>query len=122
ALAVHRRRQFRGDGSLEAWLWRIVVHCARDAAAALARSRSTRADGLEPVERVDDRSSGRLGDVQALVGQLPERQRLALFLHYYADLDYTTIAETLGVSSGTVGATLNQARESLRRSLAEVAS
>jgi RNA polymerase sigma factor (sigma-70 family) len=121
ALAVHRRGQFRGKGSLEAWIWRIVVHRARDVAATLARSRTFAADGVAPVEPADDRSSGRVGDVQVLLRELPERQLLALFLHYYADLDYATIAETLGVSPGTVGATLNQARQSLRRSLAEVA-
>jgi DNA-directed RNA polymerase specialized sigma24 family protein len=33
--------------------------------------------------------------VRAAVEQLPERQRLVLFLRYYADLDYRSIAETL---------------------------
>ena len=54
------------------------------------------------------------------IGRLPERQREALFLRYYADLDYVTIADALGISSGTVGATLSQARESLRKVLEEV--
>jgi DNA-directed RNA polymerase specialized sigma24 family protein len=40
-----------------------------------------------------------------------------LFLHYYADLDYATIAEALGISPGTVGATLSTARGALRRAL-----
>src|SRR6266513_2447953 len=30
ARAVHRRAQFRREGSLEGWIWRIVVTCARD--------------------------------------------------------------------------------------------
>jgi RNA polymerase sigma factor (sigma-70 family) len=54
------------------------------------------------------------------VARLPERQRLALFLRYYADLDYESIAAALEVSSGTVGATLNAAHSSLRRLLQEV--
>jgi RNA polymerase sigma factor (sigma-70 family) len=29
--AVRKRRTFRGDGSLEAWVWRIVLNKARDA-------------------------------------------------------------------------------------------
>jgi len=45
-----------------------------------------------------------------------------LFLAYYAELDYATIAETLGISTGTVGATLNQARTALRRQIEEVAT
>jgi 23S rRNA G2069 N7-methylase RlmK/C1962 C5-methylase RlmI len=48
---------------------------------------------------------------------LTDRQREVLFLHYYADLDYTTIAEALGISTGTVGATLSTARRLLRRAV-----
>jgi RNA polymerase sigma factor (sigma-70 family) len=51
---------------------------------------------------------------------LPERQRLALFLRYYADLDYRTIADTLGIRPGTVAATLNAAHATLRSTLSEV--
>lgn len=32
--AVRERRSFRGDGPLEAWVWRIVVNEARRAASA----------------------------------------------------------------------------------------
>ena len=46
-----------------------------------------------------------------------ERQREVLFLRYYADLDYATIAAALGISAGTVGATLSTARGVLRRAL-----
>jgi DNA-directed RNA polymerase specialized sigma24 family protein len=38
-----------------------------------------------------------------------------LFLRYYADLEYATIAEALEISGGTVGATLTQARDNLRQ-------
>ncbi len=59
------------------------------------------------------------GDLRALVASLPERQRQALFLRYYADLDYQSIAEALGIKPGTVAASLHGARESLRRRLEE---
>ena len=49
---------------------------------------------------------------------LTDRQREVLFLHYYADLDYATIAKALGISPGTVGATLSTARRVLRQALA----
>ena len=32
ARALRDRRRFRGEGTLEAWLWRIVVNVARDVA------------------------------------------------------------------------------------------
>jgi RNA polymerase sigma factor (sigma-70 family) len=47
------------------------------------------------------------------MSMLSERQRLVVFLRYYADLDYATIAEALSISSGTVGATLTTARAAL---------
>jgi RNA polymerase sigma factor (sigma-70 family) len=49
--------------------------------------------------------------------RLTERQRLVLFLRYYGDLDYTAIAYALGITSGTVGATLTAARSALAREL-----
>lgn len=52
--------------------------------------------------------------LRVLMGRLPERQRLVLFLRYYADLDYKAIAAALDISPGTVGATLNAAHASLR--------
>jgi RNA polymerase sigma factor (sigma-70 family) len=58
--------------------------------------------------------------VRAAVAALPERQRFALFLRYYADLDYRSIAEALGVKPGTVAAHLNAAHQTLRSRLEEV--
>jgi len=120
ALAVHRRAQFRREGALEAWLWRIVVRTSRDVAAKTWTNRMVAAD--ERIESADEPTDVRDDDVHTLVRQLPEGQRLALFLHYYADLDYGTIADALEIKDGTVGALLNQARESLRQSMAEVTS
>ena len=109
--AVRSRRSYRGDGPLEAWLWRMVVNAAKK-----------RAGSVEPHltgEPAAAHENG-LGDpVRSLVASLPERQRLTLFLRYYADLDYEAIASTMGVSPGTVGATLNAAHTALRRSLKE---
>jgi RNA polymerase sigma-70 factor (ECF subfamily) len=122
ALAVYRRDDFRGDGSLDGWVWRIVVHRSRDIARSAAGrlttpiEYSTRALAAEPV------SSGSESAVQRLVAELPERQRLVLFLHYYADLGYGAIAEALEVSPGTVGATLLQARDRLRQLMTGVSS
>ena len=57
--------------------------------------------------------------MRAAVAALPERQRLALFLRYYADLDYAGIAEALGISRGTVSATLHAAHTTLQTQLSE---
>ena len=64
----------------------------------------------------------RRAEVRAAVRRLPERQRLALFLRYYVDLDDASIATVLGVRRGTVSATLSQAHGALRRMLDEEVS
>jgi RNA polymerase sigma factor (sigma-70 family) len=50
----------------------------------------------------------------------PERQRLVVFLRYWADLDYRSIARALEIEVGTVSATLSSAHQTLRRALQEV--
>ncbi len=114
ASAIRGRSGFRGEGSLESWVWSCVVNAAR-------KGRSSRV--ADAPDSADLAVNGRGEDaeaVRAVVAALPERQRLVLFLRYYADLDYRSIAGALGVSSGTVGAALNAAHTTLRRSLQEV--
>lgn len=50
--------------------------------------------------------------------RLPERQRLAVMLRYYEDMSEREIAETLGVSVGTVKSTVSRAMTRLREFLA----
>lgn len=111
ATAVRKRRSFRGDGPLEAWVWRIVLNAARSD----ARRSTPSFDHVEPFA-----SNGHAeedAELRIALARLPERQRTAVFLRYYADLDYAAIAESLGVSTGTVAATLNAAHTSLRSRL-----
>jgi RNA polymerase sigma factor (sigma-70 family) len=111
--AVRNRRSFRGEGTLEAWVWRMVVNAAR-------QRRRELVERVEAAE-VADMSRNGFGDpVRAAAAALPERQRLVLFLRYYADLDYAAIAAALDITEGTVGATLNAAHAALRNSLEEV--
>ena len=118
--ALRHRHGFDERGSIDAWLWRIVVNEARrrrsiERAAPLSSLPLLDGAGV-PATANGHRESGA---VEAIVAALPERQRLALFLRYYADLDYQSIASTLGVAPGTVGATLNAAHAALRNSLKE---
>ena len=109
--AVRKRRSYRGDGPLEAWLWRLVVNAAKKRASVWPTGK---------LEELGVEQENGFGDpVRALIASLPERQRLTLFLRYYADLDYESIASTLGIASGTVGATLNAAHAALRSTLEE---
>lgn len=114
AAAVRTRSRWRAEGPLEAWIWRVVVNRARD-----ERRSSSRAALVDEQPPVSSNGRGEGEDVRAALQGLAERQRLVLFLRYYADLDYRTIAHTLKVEEGTVGALLHAGRERLRVTLQE---
>ena len=116
--AIRGRQRYRGEGPLEAWLWRVVVTSALKAHRASRKTWSTQAPVKE--RSSDDLSYPELNHVRVAVTLLPERQRLVLFLRYYADLDYRTIADALKVQTGTVAAALNAAHQTLRRQIEEV--
>ena len=117
--AIRHRRGFRAESSLDGWLWRIVLNEARKRRAAASRVVATDPSALRE-QAGRENGHGDSARVAELVATLPERQRLALFLRYYADLDYRAIAEALDVAPGTVGATLNAAQSNLRARLEEV--
>ena len=116
ARAIDQLPEFRGECPLEAWVWRIVVNTAKTASTRATRQEPDPAVGPEDAPTNGDRPS----EVALWVRTLPERQRLAVFLRYWADLDYRAIAEVLEVEVGTVSATLSAAHQSLRRSVQEV--
>ena len=113
ATAVRKRGSFRGEGPLEAWVWRIVLNAARS-------------DLRRSIPAVDCEQSATNGhperdaELRLALARLPERQRTAVFLRYYADLDYVAIGQALGIRPGTVAATLNAAHTALRSRLEEV--
>lgn len=114
ATAIRKRRRYRGDGPLEAWVWRIVVNAARDARR--RRPKPVLTAVMDGTPDVLPRSP------ELPLEVLTPRQREVLFLHYYADLGYAEIASALGISAGTVGATLTAARERLRAGLLQEAT
>jgi RNA polymerase sigma-70 factor (ECF subfamily) len=108
ARALRSSRQYSGRGSLEGWVWRIVLRTALEQ--------------RKPHERQEvslDEIDATLVDperdltLSAAVRTLPPRRRLIVFLRYFADLPYQAIAEALDVDAGTVAATLAQARQEL---------
>jgi RNA polymerase sigma-70 factor (ECF subfamily) len=106
ARAPRARRSYRGEGTLEAWVWRIAI---RLAVKAKADRRLMPLDGLEleaPTAHAND-------ELRAAVRELPPKRRLVVFLHYFADLPYAQIAAVCEISEGTVAATLSQARAGL---------
>ena len=113
AVALARRRQYRGEGSLEGWVWKIAL---RLAARRRKASETPLADALDPALPNQEGDPALAGALR----RLPPRRRLFVFLRYFADLSYDEIAEACDVSRGTVAATLAQARDELEAELREM--
>jgi RNA polymerase sigma factor (sigma-70 family) len=100
-------------GAAGTWLLAIVAGCAR-------RSR-TRAPREDPVEPPPDAAATpdpyRDVDLERSLRRLPPRERLAVALYYFLDLDTAETAAVMGCSTGTVKATLHHARARLRAHL-----
>jgi len=77
ATALRKRHSFRGEGPLEAWVWRIVLNAAR-----MDVRRSIPAIGDD--EPAANGYPERDAELRVALARRPVRQRTAVFLGYYA--------------------------------------
>jgi RNA polymerase sigma-70 factor, ECF subfamily len=110
AQALRDQDGFRGEGSLEGWVWRIAFRVA-------IGSKGSGEFAVEQVPEVAFVDASSDPTLAAAVRQLPPQRRLAVFLRYFADLSYAEIGEVLGIAEGTVAATLSQAHRQLGAAL-----
>jgi RNA polymerase sigma-70 factor (ECF subfamily) len=113
ARAYAARHRWRGDSSLETWVWRIGL---RTALGFRGELESARLNGSFDLLLIEPMRDPLLADA---LRALPPKRRLVVFLRYFADLPYTEIARICGTSEGTIAATLAQAREALHDALVE---
>jgi RNA polymerase sigma-70 factor (ECF subfamily) len=111
--ALRHSSQWKGAGSLEGWIWRCVLNRAR-------KARPTPTASLAEQMETNGRLQEPDAQLRTHLAALPERQRLVIFLRYFADLEYREIATVLDIEVGTVGATLSAAHAALRTALEEV--
>jgi RNA polymerase sigma-70 factor (ECF subfamily) len=90
-----------------AWIWRVAF---RVAAGELKRRR--RLDHRLP--EVGDPGEQRANELLSLLRRLPEKQRAAIVLHYYADRPVRDVAAALGVTQATARVHLHRARRRLQ--------
>ncbi|HEY2977306.1 MAG TPA: sigma-70 family RNA polymerase sigma factor [Burkholderiaceae bacterium] len=113
---------------LRAWLLRIAANEALNELRTRRRHAAATFGGaqaeveLEQISGAPDPSEivsrhERSEFIRAAVSRLPEPQRVAVVLRYFADLAYADIAELTQQSVNNVGVTLLRARERLRRDL-----
>lgn len=110
ARALRARAQYSRRGSLEGWVWRIVLRTALEQR---RPGEEISLDDVDPQFVEPERDFA----LTAAVQSLPSQRRLVVFLRYFADLPYRTIADALEIDEGTVAATLAQARQTLAATL-----
>ena len=106
ARALRSQGDFRGEGSLQAWVWKIALRVALERR---RQGRENRLELLDPQLIETERDH----ELSEALRRLSPRKRLVVFLRYFADLSYAEISEVAGISEGTVAATLSQARAAL---------
>jgi RNA polymerase sigma-70 factor (ECF subfamily) len=134
-LRVYRSRAtYEPTAKFTTWLFRIATHLA------LNHLRDGRHERLE--ERLDDDSAefplrqvsdgrpsveqrmvyeAKLDEVRRAVAGLPSKQRAAVLMHKYQEMEYSQIAKVLNCSESAIKSLLFRAYETLRARLAHMA-
>ncbi len=107
---------FRGDSALGTWIHRVAVNEALQHIRRKKRYQKITENLAEDPRRSESvtEDPALSIDVEAALRQLPERMRRMVRLRYEQGMDYSEIAEELGVRQGTVASGLNRARKQLR--------
>jgi len=112
--AVGRFRHLRQSEAFEAYLRRAVVN----ACTSHFRHRTVEASYVRREGRVagtvDEPDQGRRDELRGALRALPERQRAAVVLRYYADLSEEQTGEALRCSPAAVRSMVARAMETLR--------
>lgn len=138
-LRVYRSREsYEPTAKFTTWLFRIATHLAlnslRDgryekALQRLDAPRPAEKDGELPAREVSDKAPSmeqrmvyetRLQEVRDAIGLLPEKQRAAVLMHKYQEMEYSQIASVLECSESAVKSLLFRAYETLRARLAHM--
>jgi RNA polymerase sigma-70 factor (ECF subfamily) len=134
-LRVYRSRaSYEPTAKFTTWLFRIATHLAlnwiRDAKNE-KNQQSLDEDSQEGISRqVSDRQptieqkmirQAKLKEVRAAIETLPAKQRAAVLMHKYEEMEYSQIAKVLQCSESAVKSLLFRAYETLRLRLANMA-
>ena len=133
-LRVYRSRQnYAASAKFTTWLYRIATNLA------VNHARDTKYERPENTVNIDEPDSDtgmtvdvadsglnaeqkilrreRLAAIREQVEALPERQRMAVLMHKYQNMDYKQIAEVLKLSESATKSLLFRAYETLRETL-----
>jgi RNA polymerase sigma-70 factor (ECF subfamily) len=137
-LRVYRSREsYRAEAKFSTWLYRIATNLAVNHARDTKYERTAQTveldaadseSGVTPEVADDDLNveqtmlrEERMAAIRAQVAALPERQRMAVLMHKYQEMDYRQIGEVLKLSESATKSLLFRAYQTLRDRLKEFA-
>jgi RNA polymerase sigma-70 factor (ECF subfamily) len=135
-LRVYRSREsYRAEAKFSTWLYRIATNLAVNHARDTKYERTAQTVELDAPdaesgsmpEVADDNPNieqrmlreERMAAIRAQVAALPERQRMAVLMHKYQEMDYRQIGEVLKLSESATKSLLFRAYQTLRERLKE---
>jgi len=133
-LRVYRSREsYRAEAKFSTWLYRIATNLAVNHARDTKYERTAQTveldapdaeSGTTPEVADDDPNieqrlmrEERMAAIRAQVAALPERQRMAVLMHKYQEMDYRQIGEVLKLSESATKSLLFRAYQTLRERL-----
>ncbi len=134
-LRVYRSRAtYEPTAKFTTWLFRITTHLALNWIRDQKNERrqhsldSEAPEGTAPLQVADvgpnvEQSmvrTARLEEIRRAITSLPDKQRAAVMMHKYEEMDYSQIAAVLQCSESAVKSLLFRAYESLRAKLAHM--
>jgi RNA polymerase sigma-70 factor (ECF subfamily) len=134
-LRVYRSRAtYEPTAKFTTWLFRIATHLAlnwlRDGKNERGQDRLDDTTDDMPVRQVSDRKPSveqtmvhhvKVQEIRRAIASLPEKQRAAVLMHKYEEMEYSQIAKVLSCSESAVKSLLFRAYETLRARLAHMA-
>jgi len=135
-LRVYRAREsYRAEAKFTTWLYRIATNLAVNYARDTKNERTTPTIHLDepdpetgtmhdvadatPNVEADLLRAERMQAIKAQVMALPERQRMAVLMHKYQEMDYKQIGSVLKLSESATKSLLFRAYQTLRERLKE---
>ena len=133
-LRVYRSRStYEPTAKFTTWLFRIATHLAlnalRDGKNERLQDSLDDESGELPRQVSDRRPSveqamvyeSKMQEIRSAIARLPDKQRAAVLMHKYEEMEYSQIAKVLGCSESAVKSLLFRAYETLRARLAHMA-
>ena len=112
--AFQKLDQLSDDSKFESWFNQIVSHKALDyTKSKQGKNKSVEFSSLDDEEdRLEFEAN--IKNVQGVLNELPENQRLALMMYYFEDMSVSEIADVYGVSGNTVKGYLAYGRKKIK--------